>query len=101
MFRRLTVEDLQRITRMLLDTLGERMEALGITLQVTDACVALLAERGYDGKMGARPLRRLVRNLVEDPAASRLLRGELRTGDTLLADGTHEVELTVLHPVVS
>ena len=43
-------------------------------------------------------MRRLVRNLVEDPAATRLLRGELRAGDTLLADGGEEVCLTVLHP---
>ena len=97
-FRKLTVEDLERVTRMLLDTLGERMEALGIGLEVTDACVSLLARKGYDGKMGARPLRRLVRNWVEDPAATRLLRGELRAGDTLLADGEDEVQLTVLHP---
>ncbi|MBQ3256751.1 MAG: ATP-dependent Clp protease ATP-binding subunit [Oscillospiraceae bacterium] len=98
-FRKLTVEDLERVTRMLLDTLGERMRALGIGLEVTDACVALLARRGYDGKMGARPLRRLVRSLVEDPAATRLLRGELRAGDTLLADGEDEVQLTVLRSV--
>ena len=97
-FRKLTVEDLEQVTRMLLDALKERMAALGIGLQVTDACVTLLARQGYDGKMGARPLRRLVRNLVEDPAATRLLRGELRAGDTLLADGTEEVCLTVLHP---
>ena len=97
-FRKLNVEDLERITRMLLDTLAERMEALGIALEVTDACVSLLARRGYDGKMGARPLRRLVRSLVEDPAAARLLRGELRAGDTLLADGEDEVALTILHP---
>lgn len=97
-FRKLTVEDLERVTRMLLGTLGERMEALGIALEVTDDCVALLARQGYDGKMGARPLRRLVRSLVEDPAATRLLRGELRAGDTLLADGKEEVCLTVLHP---
>ncbi len=97
-FRKLGVEDLERVTRMLLDTLGERMGALGIGLEVTDACVRLLARRGYDGKMGARPLRRLVRSLVEDPAATRLLRGELKAGDTLLADGEDEVCLTVLHP---
>ena len=100
-FRRLSKADLERITRMLLDTLGERMEALGIALQVTEAGVSLLAERGNDGKMGARPLRRLVRTLVEDPAATRLLRGELRAGDTLLVDGDEELRLTVLHPVVS
>ena len=99
-FRRLTEEDLRKVARMLLDTLGERMQALGITLEATDACVALLARRGYDGKMGARPLRRLVRTLVEDPAAVQLLQGQLRAGDTLLADGADEVVLRVVHGAV-
>ena len=99
-FRRLTEEDLQKVARMLLDTLGERMQALGITLEVTENCVALLARKGYDGKMGARPLRRLVRTLVEDPAAVQLLQGQLRAGDTLQADGTEEVQLRVIHGAV-
>lgn len=97
-FRKLTQEDLQQVTRLFLDTLAERMRALEITLEVTDRCVALLARRGFDGKLGARPLRRVVRNLVEDPAATRLLRGELAAGDTLLVDGEDEVTLTVCHP---
>ena len=87
LFRRLSEEDLRKIARMLLDTLAERMQVLGISLEVTDDCVALLARKGYDGKMGARPLRRLVRTLIEDPAAVQLLQGQLRAGDTLLADG--------------
>lgn len=97
-FRKLTQEDLQQVTRLFLHTLGERMQALGIALEVTERCVALLAKRGFDGKLGARPLRRVVRNLVEDPAATRLLRGELAAGDTLFVDGEEEVVLTVCHP---
>lgn len=97
-FRKLTQDDLQQVTRLFLHTLAERMQALDITLEVTDRCVALLARRGFDGKLGARPLRRVVRNLVEDPAATRLLRGELMAGDTLLVDGEEEVTLTVRHP---
>ena len=97
-FRKLTQEDLQQVTRLFLHALAERMQVLDIALEVTDRCVALLAKRGFDGKLGARPLRRVVRNLVEDPAATRLLRGELRAGDTLLVDGEDEVLLTVCHP---
>lgn len=97
-FRKLSEKDLQRVTRMFLDTLAERMRALEITLEVTDRCVTLLTQKGYDGKLGARPLRRIVRSLVEDPAAAQLLRGELAAGDTLLVDGEDEVVLTVRHP---
>ena len=99
-FRRLSEEDLREIARMLLNTLAERMQVLGISLEVTDDCVALLARKGYDGKMGARPLRRLVRTLIEDPAAVQLLQGQLRAGDTLLADGAQEVDLRVIHAAV-
>ena len=99
-FRRLTQEDLQKVARMLLNMLAERMQALGIGLEVSEECVALLARKGYDGKMGARPLRRLVRTLVEDPAAVQLLQGQLRAGDTLLAEGSEEVELRVVHGAV-
>lgn len=98
-FRKLSLEALQQVAKLFLDTLAQRMQALGITLEVSDSCVALLARKGYDGKLGARPLRRVVRSLVEDPAATSLLRGELGAGDTLLVDGTEEVQLTVRHPV--
>jgi ATP-dependent Clp protease ATP-binding subunit ClpC len=97
-FRKLSERDLLQVTRVFLDMLAERMQVLGIGMQVTERCVALLARKGYDGKLGARPLRRVVRNLVEDPAAARLLRGELGAGDTLLVDGEDEVVLTVHHP---
>ncbi len=86
-FRKLTEEDLQQVTRLFLNALARRMEVLGITMEVTDQCVATLAHRSNDGKLGARPLRRLVRNLVEDPAANYLLKGELSAGDRLVVDG--------------
>ena len=97
-FRRLDAGDLERVTSLLLGLLSDRMAALGITLQVTDACVKLLAALGGRSKLGARPLRRLVRTKVEDPAAMLLLRGELGAGDTLLCGGDEEVTLTVIHP---
>ena len=98
MFRKLTTTDLEFVTRMFLRALAERMENLGIEMKVTDRCVSMLARQGFDGKMGARPLRRLVRTKVEDPAATRLLKGELASGDILLIDGEEEVTLTVTHP---
>ncbi len=97
-FRRLDTKDLERVAKLFMDTLSKRMDALGITLQVTEGCVGLLARLSNSGKLGARPLRRLVRTKVEDPAAMYLLRGELGAGDTLLCDGGEDVVLTVLHP---
>jgi len=99
-FRKLSLQDLEQVMELMLGMLAERMAVLGITLQVTKRGVSLLTRKGYDGKMGARPLRRVVRNLVEDPAATSLLRGELAAGDTLEVDGDEELTLTVLHPAV-
>lgn len=97
-FRKLNADDLQKITAVLVQELQTRMEDLGITMEVTDRCIAQIAQKGFDRKMGARPLRRVVRNLVEDPAAMQLLRGQLRAGDTLVVDAEGEVTLTVHHP---
>ncbi len=71
------------ITRQLLEETGKRMSVLGVTLQAEDEAVALLANRGEDREYGARPLRRAIANLVEDPAADLLLEGSLKKGDIL------------------
>ncbi len=97
-FRKLNAEDLRKITAVLVRELQTRMEDLGITMQITDRCIDVIARKGFDRKMGARPLRRVVRNLVEDPAAMQLLRGELKAGDTLVVDAEGDVTLTVYHP---
>lgn len=72
-FRQLTEEDLREIARRMLADTGARMKALGLTLQAEDGAVALLAREGLDRSYGARPLRRLIRSKVEDPAAEGLL----------------------------
>ena len=84
-FHTLGEEELRRITRLLLRETAERFEKLGVTLNVSDAAVALIASRG-GGKYGARPLRRAVQSLVEDPAAELLLAGKAAEGGALLAD---------------
>ena len=96
-FRNLGIAQLEQVARLLLDTLAERMQVLGIGLQVTEAALGYLARRSLDGKLGARPLRRLVRNLVEDPAATKLLQGQLKAGDTLVVDGSEEITLRVVN----
>ena len=88
-FRQLTEEDLREIARRMLADTGARMEALGLTLQAEEAAVALLAREGLDRSYGVRPLRRLIRGRVEDPAAEGLLSGRFRAGDhlTLTVEG--------------
>lgn len=85
-FRRLTPADVRRIARSLTDAVRERMRALGVQLEVTDAALDLLAERGFDPTYGARPLRRCICTQLEDPAAEALLSGRTGPGDRLIAD---------------
>ena len=58
----------------------------GLVMQVTDAVRDFLAERGFDPKMGARPLRRLIQDEIEDQLSEKLLRGEFGAGDTVELD---------------
>ena len=63
-----------------------RFAALGLELRLSEAALALLAERGGSEKNGARPLRRLLQREIEDPASEMLLDGRLSPGSRLLAD---------------
>ena len=82
-FHPLDGETLAAITRQLLAQTGERLAAQGISLQVEEGAVDLLARSGRDRDYGARPLRRAIAAQVEDPAADLMLEGCLRRGDTL------------------
>ncbi len=88
-FHPLDGDSLAAITRQLLDQTGERLSALGVSLQVEEEAVRLLAQAGGDRDYGARPLRRAIAAQVEDPAADLLLEGALCSGGTLrvVADG--------------
>ena len=81
-FRQLTEENIRSIARRMLDTIGSRMAAQGITLQADDDAVAALAKDGFDPRYGARPLRRTLQTEVEDVVAEQMLDGKLQSGDT-------------------
>ena len=82
-FHPLDRETLEAITRQLLAETQERLDKLGVAMEVEPEAVALLAGQGSGKKQGARPLRRAIANLVEDPAADLLLAGTVKKGGTL------------------
>ena len=95
-FHPLEQGDLCRIARRLLDETGKRLAGQGVKLDVEEGALALLAREGGSREYGARPLRRAVASLVEDPAADLLLSGRMKKGDTLhviAREGTVEVSL--------
>jgi ATP-dependent Clp protease ATP-binding subunit ClpC len=94
-FRPLTEQELCAIAQGLLDTVSQRLGEKGIALTVTPQAVEALARMGYDPDYGARPLRRCLRQQVEDALAELLLQGTLQPGDQValaLRDGVIGVE---------
>jgi ATP-dependent Clp protease ATP-binding subunit ClpB len=85
-FEQLTREQLAEIVELQLARLRARLGERGIGLELTDAAKELLAEAGWDPAYGARPLKRAIQRLVENPLAVRLLQGELGEGETVLVD---------------
>jgi ATP-dependent Clp protease ATP-binding subunit ClpC len=91
-FRSLNKEDIEKIVSLELDKVALRLKEHNLTLRATPAALGLLAEQGYDADFGARPLRRIIQQRVEDPLSDRLLSGEFADGDTIEVDVNAEGE---------
>jgi ATP-dependent Clp protease ATP-binding subunit ClpC len=85
-FRSLTPNDVKEIVDLMMKRVREQLKAKDLDIELTDAAKTLLAERGYDLALGARPLRRTIQRLVEDPLAEKLLWKEFRAGQTIIVD---------------
>ena len=85
-FHRLGRDELARIVDLQVARLAARLADRRLTLELTPAAKAWLADRGYDPAYGARPLRRLISKSIGDELAKRLLGGELADGDAILVD---------------
>ena len=84
-FDALTREQLGSIVELQLARLNDRLAERGLTLELTEGARELLAEAGWDPAYGARPLKRAIQRLLENPLALRLLEGEFREGDAIRA----------------
>jgi ATP-dependent Clp protease ATP-binding subunit ClpC len=85
-FRSLNKDDIKKIVQLELDKVAHRLEENAITLKANTAALEKLAELGFDPEMGARPLRRVIQQKVEDPLSDALLAGEFHDKDTILVD---------------
>jgi len=94
-FRSLNRDDILQIVSLELDKVALRLEEHAITLNATSAALSLLAEQGFDPEMGARPLRRIIQQKVEDPLSDRLLAGEFNDGDTVSVDVDADGEIVM------
>jgi ATP-dependent Clp protease ATP-binding subunit ClpB len=85
-FHALSREQLGEIVELQLRRLRDRLAERGLSLELTDAAKELVTEAGWDPTYGARPLKRALQRLVENPLALRLLEGEFAEGDTVRVD---------------
>ena len=89
-----TKEDIEQIVELELVKVGERLEEHEILLNATPEALELLAELGYDPEMGARPLKRVIQQQIEDNLSDALLSGEFNDGDNIIVDVVDgEIEL--------
>ena len=79
-FHSLSRTEMTAITRILLNQVVDRLGLTGVKLSFDDAVIELLIEKGFDAALGARPLKRAIQKLIEDPLSEHVLRGQLKEG---------------------
>ena len=85
-FRSLNKQDIEEIVELELHKVANRLEEHSIVLNATPKALEVLANLGYDPEMGARPLRRVIQQKVEDPLSDALLGGDFSNGDVIVVD---------------
>jgi ATP-dependent Clp protease ATP-binding subunit ClpC len=85
-FHELTKDEITEIVDLYMKRVREQLESQGISVELTVAAKYQVVDQGYDSAMGARPLRRALQRLVEDPLSEKILWKEFRAGDTIIVD---------------
>ncbi len=92
-FKPLSQNDVVEITRLLLRKIEKNLKDKGIRMRMDEQGIALLAQAGFDPKFGARPLRRLLQDRVENVIANKILSSEVKRRDTIVIDDQGEVSV--------
>jgi ATP-dependent Clp protease ATP-binding subunit ClpC len=85
-FHQLSQNEIVEIVDLMIAGLEKRLQEMDMAIELTTAAKALLAERGYDSTLGARPLRRTIQRDLEDPLSEKLLFGDLKPGSIVVVD---------------
>jgi ATP-dependent Clp protease ATP-binding subunit ClpC len=85
-FHELQLHEVTEIVDLMVKRVREQLEGQGIGLELTLAAKELVAKRGYEPALGARPLRRAIQQLIEDPLSEKILWKEFRVGETVICD---------------
>lgn len=90
-FSRLDKQQISKIIQLQLDLLKARLSSRNILLEITDKVIESIAAEGFDPAFGARPVKRAIQNLLQNPLAKALLEGAVVEGDTVLVDAGEKV----------
>jgi ATP-dependent Clp protease ATP-binding subunit ClpC len=85
-FHELSQENITQIVDLLTRRVETQLSSQGLTLQLTPEAKVLLAKKGYDPTLGARPLRRAIQRMIEDPLSEKILLKEFSAGETIIVD---------------
>jgi ATP-dependent Clp protease ATP-binding subunit ClpC len=94
-FRSLTVDEMAQIVDLMLARVRDQLRAQEMSLEVTEAAKEHIIKLGYDVAYGARPLRRVIQNMIEDVLAEHLLLGRYEPGTTIVVDKDPEAGLDI------
>jgi ATP-dependent Clp protease ATP-binding subunit ClpC len=92
-FHELTKDEVTEIIDLMVKRLRDQLEAQGLGLEMTQTAKYHVVEKGYDSTLGARPLRRALQRMVEDPLSEKILWKEFRAGETIIVDVEQDPEL--------
>ena len=85
-FQPLARNQIHRIVRLQLKSLGKRLDDAGLIMKISEAAIEQIADEGYDPAYGARPLKRVIQREIQNPLASSLLKNSYPQGSTILID---------------
>ncbi len=97
-FNALSQESIQKIVALHIDQLALRMKEHGFGLTTDEKTLKILGTLGFDPEYGARPVRRVIQEKIEDEIAESILKGMFKKGDTIHVVGKGESELVLMHP---
>ena len=82
-FNSLDKEDINKIIDIEMDSLLKRIDTLGYTVKISEEAKDFIADKGFDSKFGARPLKRAIQKYFEDPLAEEIINAQIKEGDTI------------------
>ncbi|HOJ47217.1 MAG TPA: ATP-dependent Clp protease ATP-binding subunit ClpC, partial [Bacillota bacterium] len=85
-FHALSKGEIKKIVELMIGELQERLKEQGLEIEATEKAKNVLVEEGFDPDFGARPLRRAIQRLVENPLSDEILAGKFKNGDKVLVD---------------